>query len=156
MSIPRVYRKIVNTGGKSGKMKNNGGLSDFQGLTFRGFTPSYLYHQITAVWCILVDKTPICGPTLMTRGCFGALRLAAARLILLHACSVTVWSLHSWVANSLRSDWQQDDAHSQAFYLLPVLVPIKARACDITAWESLVCQERRCDVVYLCRKLVII
>jgi len=33
----------------------------------------------------------------MTRDCFGALRLAAARPILLHACSATVRFLHSWV-----------------------------------------------------------
>ena len=32
----------------------------------------------------------------MTRGCFGALRLAAARPIVLHACSATVRFLHSW------------------------------------------------------------
>jgi len=32
----------------------------------------------------------------MTRGCFGVLRLAAVRPILLHACSATVRFLHSW------------------------------------------------------------
>jgi len=32
----------------------------------------------------------------MTRDCFGALRLAATRPILLHACSATVRFLHSW------------------------------------------------------------
>jgi len=35
-----------------------------------------------------------CGPALMARCCFGALRIAAARLILLHACSATVWLVH--------------------------------------------------------------
>jgi len=44
---------------------------------------------------------PGCGPALMTRGCFGALRLAAARPILLHACSATVWLLHSCAVKSV-------------------------------------------------------
>ena len=36
----------------------------------------------------------------MTRGCFGALRLAVPRPIQLHACSATVQFLHSWAADA--------------------------------------------------------
>ena len=56
---------------KIGLSKKPLGLSPGFLLLFPGDKPQLSF--------ILVDKPPKCGPTLMTRGCFGALRLAAAR-----------------------------------------------------------------------------
>ena len=46
------------------------------------------------------SMAPSFGPALMVRDCFGTLRLAAARPILLHACSATVRFLHSWAGRT--------------------------------------------------------
>ena len=84
-----------------------------QNLAYRGFI-SQIPLYLGFIWMSL-DKPRNCefwpinprywgpnffppwfGPTLMTCGCFGALRLAAARPISLHACSATVQFHHSW------------------------------------------------------------
>jgi len=73
--LPGFYRIFSTYRGLSDFFPHTGGLSD-PPLKIRGFVedkPNFV--------------APSFGPALMTRGCFGALRLAAARLSLLHACT---------------------------------------------------------------------
>ena len=96
--------KICHTRGLSEKFNTRGLCGNIAHTIHRcyRFLPWHLQinpemnPQINVVLFILVDKPPVFGRTLMTRGCFGTLRLAAARPIWLHACSATVRFLHAW------------------------------------------------------------
>jgi len=99
---PCAIRAGPHSGGLSTKKKLGSryrGLSDF--LTrYRGlFLDNHRYYEFWLIppqyWAPIFFPHSF-GPALMTRGCFGALRLEAAHPIVLRACSATVRFLHSW------------------------------------------------------------